>query len=526
MNTRSRTTSTCRPRLGAILLAALAFGIYAPRVDAQAEGAADEAPLQLKAGEIRLEGKVASLAEDGSGLSMAAASFTLPSGKTGRIEVAGDKAKAKIIRVGADTLLYTRGAPESRLALSRLQPGWLVAVVGEDKGSGQPLTARALAVWTDVRDGKYLLNTPKNDAAPNKALQEAPQVLAERSNAIQAVASLPRVARAAASLAASLAARQARSVLKNGDFEVQDGLQPTGWMVPQSPAVSIIEDEEENHYVLLRAVGEFDKRKIARLLTLDARWKTLKFSARVRARGLQPPPQPFQNAHVGVIFQNAAGKELGLNGPIALEQDTDWELVSGVAEIPPGAVRAVVDAGNFGSAGEFGLDDLSIEPDAAPDSIELRDGFPEGRFEEINANGRAQGWPLLGGAQVRIEEEGDNHFLRLSLPKNGVASVDALVTIPPAAKTLRVQARMRVQNIKLGQEVWENARLGLTFLGAGGSKVGEWPPALEVKQDTDWALLGQTFSVPEGAIFLRLTPQLLNTSGTLDIDDIQIQTVP
>lgn len=524
MNTLSRSTSTCGPQLGAaILLAALASRVQA-QVEAQTPPqplaqAGDEALLAPKTGEIRLEGTVDKIEADGSGLAMIAASFTLPNGKTARIEVPKEKEKekGKIIRLGPDTLLYARGDARARLVLSRLRPGWLVAVVGEDKGSGQPLAARSLAVWTSVREGKYLLESPQPAEEPEKAPQAA-------------VAPQPAVAPPGASQgAASFATRKIKSVLENGGFDVleeQQGLEPTGWTVPVGPAVSIIEDEEDNRYVLLRAVGTFDKRKVSRVLTLDPRWKTLKVSARVRARGLQPPPQPFENAHIGVVFQNAEGKELGLSGPIQLEQDTEWEIVSGVAEIPQGATRAIVDAGNFGAAGEFGLDDIAVEPDAAPDSVELREGFPEGSFESLNANGRALGWPLLGRTQARVEEEGGNHFLRLSLPKSGFASVDALVRIPPASRTLQVRARLRTRNLKPGPELWESARLGLTFLSAGGAKVGEWPPALQMKQDADWSLLSETFAVPEGAVFLRLSPQLLNTSGTLDIDDIQIRATP
>jgi len=484
-----------------MLLAAIVPCAHA-QVEAQA---APEALLALKAGEILLEGTVDKVEADGSGLAMSATSFALPNGRAARLAAP----RVKAIRVGPDTLLFARGATEPRLLLKRLQPGWFIAAIGEDKGPGQPLTARSVAVWSSVRDGKYLLDAPQADKEPAPAAPPIPP-------APPAPPATPPAA-----------TRAVRSVLENGSFEEMDGgLRPEGWQVPRGAAVSVVEDEEGNHYILLKAVGEGDGRKISRSIQLNPAWKTLKVSARVRARGLQPPPQPFQDAHVGVVFQDATGHQVGLTGPIALAGDTDWEPTSGICEIPPGAAVAVVDAGNFGSAGEMGLDDLSVEPDGAPDSSELRPQFPEGAFEQLSPNGRAQGWPILGASMVRIEQEGRNHFLHLSRPEPGFAGVDCLVRIAPGTHSLQVQARMRTSDLKTGAQPWECARLGLTFTDSKGVKVGDWPPALQMTSNSDWTVLSQTFPVPEGAALLKLSPSLLNSSGTLDIDDIQVTPLP
>lgn len=87
---------------------------------------------------------------------------------------------------------------------------------------------------------------------------------------------------------------------------------------------------------------------------------------------------------------------------------------------------------------------------------------------------------------------------------------------------MQVRARMRAANIELGAQPWENARLALYFVDASGAKAGEWSPSIELKRDSDWAGLSQRVDVPTGAVFLKLSPEMLNTSGTLDIDDIQI----
>ncbi len=525
--------STCSPdaalrattwRASALILVALAAAPGAQAQDAPAPNEAD-APLVLKAGEILLEGTIQTVEADGSGLSMKATSFALPSGKSAKLPAP----RLKAIHIMDTTRLFVRGTPGQILKPTRLKSGWFVVAVGRDDGSGQPLPARSLAVWTSVRNGKYWLDSEPGKA-PEKTPEAAPEPVVPEPVTSGPVAPGPVTAALIAppnSTQKGAPVDAASSVLENGGFEDQDAnLLPSGWAVPRGPAISIIEGDN-NHYVLLRGIGDINARKISRALPLKPAWKTLKFSARVRGRGLQTGAQPWENAHVEATFQDAAGKELEVNSAIVLTQDTDWIWKSGVQAIPEGSAQVLVKAANFG-LGEFGLDDLSVTPDAPPDAIELRPNFPEGTFDEVDAQGRVQAaaWSGLSAPSAQIVQQDNNHFLRLSMPAPGFVGVDCLLKIPQGARSLQVQARMRAQNLKIGTQPWENARLGLAFLDKSGAKTGGWPAALELKADTDWTPLSQKIDVPPGAAFLKLSPSLLNTSGTLDLDDIQVKVLP
>jgi hypothetical protein len=478
---------------------------------ADAEAANAEALLQPRAGEILLEGTLEEVSEKAAQLS--AASFTLPSGKTAKIA----SPKNKELLMLKSSLLFARGTIAPLLPFSRLKAGWRGAAVGRDEGAGKPLRVRALAVWTRKRNGKYLIEGTRTlqpeptspEAAPGNAPVAAP---------------VPLVVTAPAPIApaAVAPATPVENVIKNGSFDEQDDrLQPVGWKLPPGGAVSVMEGEGNNRYILFKPLG--DARRIWREFAIEPQWKTLKISARVRGRGLTAGKGAWENAHVGLVFYNAAGERFGYAWPVHAASDTDWVARSGIVAIPEGAVKAEVDAGNFGPTGEFSVDDLRVEPNGLlEDFVTLRPDFPEGTFEELDEFGAPKGW-VFANADARLAEEGGNHFLRLALPKPGFTGADLYVKLEPGTKRVHIQARMRVQNLQLGKEPWENARLGLAFSDAQDNRAGGWPASLEIKADTDWALSGQVVDVPPGAVFLKLTPSFLNASGTFDVDDIQIQ---
>jgi hypothetical protein len=171
------------------------------------------------------------------------------------------------------------------------------------------------------------------------------------------------------------------------------------------------------------------------------------------------------------------------------------------------------------------VDDLKVEADTPLVGLPLRPGFPEGSFDELDEDG--QPWPLQGVQGIELKEEGDNRFLRLTAQTAGYrVHFDTFYAIPLGTRSIKVRARLRGRDIKPGKELWENARLGFAFADAYGEKVGDWPPTLDVREDTDWAVQEKVVPVPAGAAFLKLTPLLLNTTGVLDIDGLLVEALP
>ncbi len=108
----------------------------------------DESAINPHVGEIQLEGIIESVA--GGELVLTTTSFATPGGKSAKLAAP----KPKTIQLNAATM-WTRGDPFWRLRAADLKAGFAAKIVGIDKGSGQPLPARALSV-VRLEDGKPL----------------------------------------------------------------------------------------------------------------------------------------------------------------------------------------------------------------------------------------------------------------------------------------------------------------------------------------------------------------------------------
>ncbi|MDQ3813389.1 MAG: beta-galactosidase [Armatimonadota bacterium] len=151
--------------------------------------------------------------------------------------------------------------------------------------------------------------------------------------------------------------------------------------------------------------------------------------------------------------------------------------------------------------------------------------LPNGNFEMLDANGRPTGWDTPR-RNSRVVEENGNHYMVISkvtgeeLPWLGLT-----VPLDPAWGRLRLSAKMRVRDLKLGAEGWQNARVGLRWEDAEGKLVG-YPSMLEIKADTAWATLSSEFDVPAEAKRLAINPGIYGPAGELSIDDIQLVVLP
>ena len=277
---------------------------------------------------------------------------------------------------------------------------------------------------------------------------------------------------------------------------------------------------------MCRSTRKGEARKISRTIEISPTWKSLKLTARVRGQGLKNGAKEWEVAHIGFVFNNAKNEIIGYGLPINLVTDTDWTTMSGVTAIPEGTTSALLDAGNFGTDGIFDIDDIVLQHDTASDAPVLKPGFPEGDFETLDDKGQPSGWKIGSAVGVSVVEENDNHFLRLiNPPPNAYVGLESPWQLDPKTKSVRISARMRVRDLKVGKQPWETARIGLAFNDAAGELVGGYPPSLELRQDGDWKTLSLTLPVPKGAIFFKITPQFLNANGVMDIDDIKIEQI-
>jgi hypothetical protein len=326
------------------------------------------------------------------------------------------------------------------------------------------------------------------------------------------------------------------NIATNGDFETSDdALQPADWSPGLAPdddagfqrrqAVQYVEEDNNNHFVLLHAVGAGNTRKIARSVVLLPTWRTLKVSARVRSKDLKEGANPWEDAHIGIVYYDAKNKELGFDKAVAPVANLEWTTMGRVLRVPFGTHHVIIDAGNFGTAGEFAIDDLRVEPNGVIDAPLLHKASFDGTFEILDKQGQPLGWPIKGRKGISVVEENGNRFLRLENPvRDNEVGVDAFWKLDPTVRELRFRARVRGRNIKPGPHPPDTARLDIVFTNEYGLPVRQLL-FLELKASSNWKTRELIVPIIAPYKLVRLSAILFYAGGTLDIDDIEIEPV-
>jgi peptidoglycan/xylan/chitin deacetylase (PgdA/CDA1 family) len=95
----------------------------------------------------------------------------------------------------------------------------------------------------------------------------------------------------------------------------------------------------------------------------------------------------------------------------------------------------------------------------------------------------AKGWKKTKRASIKIEN--DNSWLvveKKKLKSGGVALVQQ-VELKPEWRSITLKARVRVTDVKQGEKPYHNARTLITFKGADGKRVGNWPRVFSTAAD-------------------------------------------
>jgi len=101
------------------------------------------------------------------------------------------------------------------------------------------------------------------------------------------------------------------------------------------------------------------------------------------------------------------------------------------------------------------------------------------------------------------------------------------VSIPDGARTVKASGWLRSDSVRGGQGSWERGRLSVEFHDAKGDTVGGFPLAVgQVRGKTPWTRMERTYTVPQGAKWLKLECALGNATGTLYCDEIAVTIVP
>ena len=136
---------------------------------------------------------------------------------------------------------------------------------------------------------------------------------------------------------------------------------------------------------------------------------------------------------------------------------------------------------------------------------------------EVNAGGWADGWDKRPGCEIRREE--GNSWLLL---KGSYRSSSQRINLKPEWWHLRLNMRMRVTDVEVGDEGWKDARLAMSFHAEDGTRVGNWPNVFHARGTTEWVDCERVYPVPRGAAYLVLNPANFGTTGTAEFDSIRL----
>jgi len=146
-----------------------------------------------------------------------------------------------------------------------------------------------------------------------------------------------------------------------------------------------------------------------------------------------------------------------------------------------------------------------------------------GDFEKPAANGtQPAGWSW--GAGARWATAGGNHWVVEDLPAVGTATTNQTVPLEERYWKIRVSCRVRVTNVVLGAEGWNDARIAMSFYDADGEQVGGWPNVLHfVGTMADWETHERDYLVPPGARELRMSCSVFSATGKAEWDDVSVK---
>ncbi|MBV9866837.1 MAG: hypothetical protein JO316_15890 [Abitibacteriaceae bacterium] len=316
-----------------------------------------------------------------------------------------------------------------------------------------------------------------------------------------------------------------REGLPEGNFEKADAAgNPLGWKISNPTQIKIVE-EEGNHFLrllnktkgFLSAYNDF---------TIDPTWRRIRVQGRLRVQGLKRGANEWETTRLQYWFTDGGSNMIGpWQRPMEIKHDTDdWVLMRSEAKVPLGATRLRISPEILNAAGQADYDDIKVMQEPAWLDLPIRDGFPEGTFENVDEEGNPAGWILDDKEHAQVAEEKGNHFLRL-INDNIDDSVSASTEfkLNPTWKKIKIRLRMRGKNIKIGPSPNDEShpRLAYEFADDNG-KVGPWVGNLPtLPQSSDWETKEIEATIPPDAKYIMLRPEMVYSSGIMDIDDIQ-----
>ena len=333
------------------------------------------------------------------------------------------------------------------------------------------------------------------------------------------------------------------SLLPNGDFARADatGDWPEGWGV-RTPGNGVTWETDGGRRFLrliTRTPGQIQTLYRSTKLT-PGQVAAMNVKVRYRAVGVQPGPQPGQDARVWIAFEDADGRTLDTpNPPLLLAPAANWTEVSAPMLVPATATRWILVAGLLhAAAGTVDIGEITALPLGASEAAALAARAPKtsapveswvsnGNFSQPDADGQ---WPQDWGKPEpgMSWQTGDGtRFVRVVSQSPGQSlMLSKTVALKPGVRGIELLVRWRADGVEHGEHEWFDARSIVHFAAAdgqqlpapGGDIVFTHKPA-----PTGWKESVRSYPVPGGAVALQLMLGLFKArAGTVDLAEVRV----
>lgn len=432
-------------------------------------------------------------------------SYTLPNGKTSEVK----PPKPKVILFSPQTVLHVRRSAVP-VKFHELTPDAFLRAVGSDKGSGEPLSARDIGVWHSEKNGVYSWNGNRGQqAVPAVTQLVPPTTIIETADD----ADTPPPGEN----------RPYENVFPQGDFQkTTPGQLPPGWKT--SPDIKArVHERNGQSWLALTNNSTKNWGTVRYDLPVRAEWKRVRVSAQLKTKNLKRGKDWWSTARLDFNVYDAKNQALRSSRGLNLWASSNWTTLSKFIEVPAGATRITLEPGFFYATGELLIDNIRVEANSPLEARPIRAGFPEGTFEKTEGSGWPDGFEPWTTDAFQIVTENGNHFLRIvnNKPDSSIGGAGKF-QLPPEWKAFRLRAKMRAENLKIGEQVWENARVTLKTMDTEGEIVGSNLSVVQLREDSDWKVVETINPIAAGAAILEVLPQLTHATGVLDVDDIEI----
>lgn len=146
-----------------------------------------------------------------------------------------------------------------------------------------------------------------------------------------------------------------------------------------------------------------------------------------------------------------------------------------------------------------------------------RNLIPNGSLDEPAPDGKTPaGWTPMGNFEY-LSKDG-NRWVRFI---NG-GRIKIAVPVPQGARFMRVAARMRARDLKIGTASWHNARVIVRVFDNKTDKP-HYRSSPALKEDSDWRLVETYFELPQGAKMIDLEPGMFECKGVFEVDDVVVE---